>query len=326
MIVVLSCATLPMAGQEPALRASQATPFLGTWVVAMTNPAGATETVRLWDQNGALGASLQLGKFPASNVTGMMKDGDMLVLTLTRRENGKPIRVVASLLLDGDTMNLAQMLEFSQTIKRGSGKKEPDAPVGGGSAQFPAPAQDLKATGKNEETAVLAGGCFWGVEAVFERLAGVKDVVSGFAGGSRNAANYEIVSTGTTGHAESVKITYDPAKITYGRLLEIFFAVAHDPTQLNRQGPDEGTQYRSAIFYADADQKAVAEAYIKQLNDAKIFRQRIVTQVSKLDGFYPAETYHQNFIQKNPNYPYVVYNDLPKLAHLEKAFPELLKR
>jgi peptide-methionine (S)-S-oxide reductase len=328
IITALSCAPLTAADQEPALRASQATPFLGTWVVAMTNPSGATETVKLWDQNGALGASMQLGTFPASNVTGMMKDGDMLVLTLTRRENGKPIRVVASLLLDGDTMNMAQMLEFSQTIKRGSGKKQADAQAGGGaggSSRFPAPVQDVKPSG-TEETAVLAGGCFWGVEAVFERLAGVKDVVSGFSGGSRNAANYEIVSTGTTGHAESVKITYDPTKISYGKLLEIFFAVAHDPTTLNRQGPDEGPQYRSAIFYADPQQKAVAEAYIQQLNDAKVFKHRIVTQVTKLDGFYPAENYHQNFIQKNPNYPYVVYNDLPKLQHLQQEFPELLKR
>ena len=132
-------------------------------------------------------------------------------------------------------------------------------------------------------------------------------------------------SSGTTGHAESVKITYDPAVITYGQLLKIFFAIAHDPTQLNRQGPDEGTQYRSAIFYGSADEKAVAEAYIRQLNEAKIFKRAIVTQVVPLDGFYPAEAYHQNFIVKNPSYPYVVYNDLPKLENLKKEFPELLK-
>ncbi len=189
---------------------------------------------------------------------------------------------------------------------------------------FPAPTQDVKANG--EQTAVLAGGCFWGVEAVFERLNGVKDVVSGFAGGTRNSANYDIVSTGTTGHAEAVKITYDPTKITYGKLLQVFFAVAHDPTQLNRQGPDEGPQYRSSIFYGTPDEKTVAEAYIAQLNDAKTFKRRIATTVVKLEGFYPAEANHQNFVQRNPNYPYVVYNDLPKLDHLRKEFPELLTR
>ena len=172
---------------------------------------------------------------------------------------------------------------------------------------------------------MLAGGCFWGVEAVFERLKGVSDVISGFAGGAKSTAHYEVVSSGTTGHAESVKITYDPAVISYGQLLKVFFAIAHDPTQLNRQGPDEGPQYRSAIFYGSADEKSVAEAYIRQLNEAKVFRHAIVTQVVSLDGFYPAEAYHQNFIVKNPSYPYVVYNDLPKLDHLKKEFPELLK-
>lgn len=191
-------------------------------------------------------------------------------------------------------------------------------------SNVPAPTQDLKATG--EQTAVLAGGCFWGVEAVFERLNGVKDVVSGFAGGTKQSANYDIVSTGTTGHAEAVKITYDPAKISYGTLLQIFFAVAHDPTTLNRQGPDEGPQYRSSIFYGSPDEKNVAEAYIAQLNDAQIFKRRIVTTVVKLEGFYPAGANHQNFVQRNPTYPYVVYNDLPKLDHLKKDFPDLLAR
>jgi peptide-methionine (S)-S-oxide reductase len=191
-------------------------------------------------------------------------------------------------------------------------------------SDFPAPAQDVKAQG--EQTAVLAAGCFWGVEAVFERLIGVKDVVSGFAGGSRGSANYDIVSTGTTGHAEAVKITYDPTKVSYGQLLRVFFAVAHDPTQLNRQGPDEGPQYRSSIFYGSPDEKTVAEAYIKQLNEAKMFPRRIATMVVRLEGFYAAEAYHQNFVQRNPSYPYVVYNDLPKLEHLKKDFPELLQR
>jgi peptide-methionine (S)-S-oxide reductase len=193
-------------------------------------------------------------------------------------------------------------------------------------SQFPPPVQDVKATDQREQTAVLAAGCFWGVEAVFERLDGVKDVVSGYAGGSKGSAHYDIVSTGTTGHAEAVKITYDPTKISYGRLLQVFFAVAHDPTQLNRQGPDEGPQYRSSIFFSSADQKAIAEAYIKQLNDAKIFPRRIATSLATLDGFYNAEAYHQNFVQRNPNNPYVVVHDLPKLDHLQKAFPELLKR
>ena len=191
-------------------------------------------------------------------------------------------------------------------------------------SSFPSPVLDPQA--KGEQTAVLAGGCFWGVEAVFEALAGVKDVVSGYAGGSKTSANYHVVSSGTTGHAESVRITYDPAKISYGQLLRVFFAVAHDPTQLNRQGPDEGPQYRSAIFFNGPEQKTVAEAYIKQLNDAKIFPRRIVTTVVTLDGFYPAEPEHQDFIRRNPWNPYVLANDRPKLELLEKDFPELLKR
>jgi peptide-methionine (S)-S-oxide reductase len=190
--------------------------------------------------------------------------------------------------------------------------------------QLPNPAIGPKATG--EQTAVLAGGCFWGVEAVFEALVGVKDVVSGYAGGSRASANYHVVSSGTTGHAESVRITYDPTKISYGQLLKVFFAVAHDPTQLNRQGPDEGPQYRSAIFVNSPDQKAVAEAYIKQLSEAKTFTRRIVTTVVSLDGFYPAEPEHQDFIRRNPRNPYVLANDRPKLEQLDKEFPELLKR
>ena len=173
---------------------------------------------------------------------------------------------------------------------------------------------------------MLAGGCFWGVEAVFEELKGVSDVVSGFAGGSRFTAHYEVVSTGTTSHAESVRITYDPAVITYGQLLKVFFAVAHDPTELNRQGPDEGTQYRSSIFYGSPDQKSVAESYIKQLTDAHVFKRPIVTAVAPLDGFYAAEEYHQNFLVRHPDYPYIVVNDMPKLRALRAEFPELLKQ
>jgi peptide-methionine (S)-S-oxide reductase len=193
-------------------------------------------------------------------------------------------------------------------------------------SRFPDPAVDPKPAAAGVQTAVVAGGCFWGVEAVFERLEGVSNVVSGFAGGNAATAHYEVVSTGTTGHAESVQITYDPATISYGTLLKVFFAVAHDPTELNRQGPDEGTQYRSSIFYSTPEQKTVADAYIQQLTAAKIFANPIVTKVVPLQGFYAAEAYHQHFLDRNPTYPYIVYNDLPKLEHLKKEFPELLKR
>lgn len=193
-------------------------------------------------------------------------------------------------------------------------------------SRLPDPAVDPKPATPGLQTAVLAGGCFWGVEAVFERLTGVSNVVSGFAGGNKATAHYEIVSSGTTGHAESVQITYDPAQISYGTLLKVFFAVAHDPTELNRQGPDEGTQYRSSIFYATPEQKTVAEDYIRQLDAARLFRRRIVTTVVPLQGFYPAEAYHQHFLDRNPTYPYIVYNDLPKLDQLKKDFPELLKK
>jgi peptide-methionine (S)-S-oxide reductase len=193
-------------------------------------------------------------------------------------------------------------------------------------AEFPAPAVDIPApAAKQKASLVLAGGCFWGVEGVFDRLKGVSDVVSGYAGGSKITAHYEIVGSGMTGHAESVKITYDPAQISYGQLLEVYFAVAHDPTQLNRQGPDEGTQYRSAIFYSSDDQKRVAEAYIDQLNKAKIFSRPIVTQLTPLKGFYDAEGYHQHFLDHNPDNPYIVAHDMPKLKRLKEQFPDLLK-
>jgi len=194
-----------------------------------------------------------------------------------------------------------------------------------GASGFPDPVRDVKAPGAGTQTAVLAGGCFWGVEGVFERLDGVLDVVSGYAGGNKSTASYMMVSTGATGHAESVKITYDPNRITYGQLLKIFFAIAHDPTELNRQGPDEGTQYRSAIFYVSDEQRQVATAYIKQLSDAKVFRRPIVTTVVPLEAFYPAEAYHQNFLVRNPTYPYIVFNDLPKVKHLEQEFPAMVK-
>jgi len=190
-------------------------------------------------------------------------------------------------------------------------------------AEFPAPAVDVGAD-HALGTAILAGGCFWGVEAVFDHVRGVKQAVSGYAGGARSKARYDLVETGRTGHAESVKVIFDPARISYGKLLEIFFSVAHDPTQLNRQGPDEGTQYRSAIFYLSDEQKQVAEAYIRQLGEARVFKRRIVTQVVPLpDGFFAAEDYHQHFLARNPTNPYIVFNDLPKLAHLKRQFPSL---
>lgn len=175
------------------------------------------------------------------------------------------------------------------------------------------------------QTAVLAGGCFWGVDAVFKHVKGVTSVVSGYSGGSRSTADYETVSTGTTGHAESVQITFDPAQISYAGLLRIYFSVATDPTQLNRQGPDTGTQYRGVIFYANQEQKNIAQAYVDQLDRAKVFRGTIVTQIVPLQAFYPAEGYHQNYLALHPMQPYIVYNDLPKLHALKKEFPDLYK-
>jgi peptide-methionine (S)-S-oxide reductase len=191
---------------------------------------------------------------------------------------------------------------------------------------LPDPVVSVAAKTTGQQTAVLAGGCFWGLEAVFEHLNGVSEVVSGYAGGNASTAQYERVGTGATGHAEAVKITYDPTKITYAQLLKVYFAVAHDPTELNRQGPDEGSQYRSAIFFANPDQQKVAQAYINQLTKAHTFKAPIVTQLSALNGFYVAEASHQNFITRNPSYPYVVVNDLPKLNQLRKQFPELYKQ
>lgn len=190
-------------------------------------------------------------------------------------------------------------------------------------AEFPAPVNDPPASA-HSATAVLAGGCFWGVEAVFEHLKGVSDVVSGYAGGEKSTAHYEIVATGSTGHAESVRITYDPTVISYGKLLQIFFSVAHDPTELDRQGPDEGPQYRSAVFYMSDEQKFVAATYIRRLDQAKIFKHPIVTQLTPLTMFYLAEAHHQDFIAHNPHNMYVVFNDLPKLAQLKKKYPELV--
>jgi peptide-methionine (S)-S-oxide reductase len=188
---------------------------------------------------------------------------------------------------------------------------------------LPAPAMDVPAaSAKGSQTAVFAGGCFWGVEAVFRHVKGVSKAVSGYAGGGAKTADYELVSTGMTGHAESVEVTYDPAQVSYGELLRIFFSVAHDPTQLNRQGPDYGTQYRSAIFYVSDDQKRVAQAYIEQLGQAKAYASPIVTQVVALPAFYPAEAYHQDYLAHHMSQPYIVMHDLPKLAQLKEQFPE----
>jgi peptide-methionine (S)-S-oxide reductase len=193
------------------------------------------------------------------------------------------------------------------------------------SSDFPAPPPE-PSSAHGTRTAVLAGGCFWGMEGVFERLKGVIEVTSGYAGGEKNTAHYELVGTGTTGHAESVQITYDPAAISYGTLLRVYFSVAHDPTQFNFQGPDHGSQYRSAIFYASPEQQRTAEQYIKILTEAKVFGKSIVTQVVPLKAFYPAEDYHQHFMDRNPDYPYIVFWDKPKVIHLEKEYPELLAR
>ncbi len=193
--------------------------------------------------------------------------------------------------------------------------------------KIPDPALDSPlAPAKGEQTAVLAGGCFWGIEAVYEHVKGVIDVKSGYSGGAASAAQYGKVSTGQTGHAEAVSITYDPSQVSYGQLLKVFFAVAHDPTELNRQGPDRGTQYRSAIFYANDEQKRIAAAYIDQLNKAKVFPGAIVTQVGALDVFHAAESYHQDYLANHPDEPYIVINDLPKVENLRKNLPALYQK
>jgi len=196
-----------------------------------------------------------------------------------------------------------------------------EAPV-----SIPPPAVDNPKEPGATQTAVLAAGCFWGVQGVFEHVRGVRKVVSGYAGGERGTAQYETVSTGSTGHAESVRITFDPGEISYGQLLQIAFSVVHDPTQLNRQGPDAGSQYRSAIFVADADQRRIAESYIAQLNQAHAFPRPIATRIEPLKGFYPAESYHQDYLVHHPNALYIEYNDLPKVENLERMFPALYNK
>jgi peptide-methionine (S)-S-oxide reductase len=194
----------------------------------------------------------------------------------------------------------------------------------GASGAVPAPVVDeAKAAAPAKETAVVAGGCFWGIQAVFQHVKGVVSATSGYSGGKLKNPDYETVSSGATGHAESVQIVYDPAQVTYGELLRVFFSVAHDPTELNRQGPDEGTQYRSVIFYGNEEQKKIAEAYIAQLEAAKVYRHKIVTQVVALQAFYPAEKYHQNYAEIHPNDTYIMFNDAPKVANLRREFPEI---
>ncbi len=189
--------------------------------------------------------------------------------------------------------------------------------------EIPVAIQDIHTTSGPLQTAVLAGGCFWGVQGVFEHVKGVKQVLAGYAGGDRATADYETVSSGSSGHAESVRITYDPAVVSYGQLLQVAFSVVHDPTQLNHQGPDMGTQYRSAIFYADENQRAIAAAYIAQLDKAHVYPRPIVTRLEPLKGFYPAEAYHQDFLFRHPSHPYIAYNDIPKVENFKRVFPGL---
>jgi peptide-methionine (S)-S-oxide reductase len=192
---------------------------------------------------------------------------------------------------------------------------------------IPPPAVDTPlATRATSETVVLAGGCFWGVQGVFQHLKGVTRAVSGYSGGSKDTAHYALVSAGRTGHAESVEVTFNPREISLGRILQIYFSVAHDPTQLNRQGPDTGPQYRSAIFAPDAYQQRIAEAYIAQLDKAQVYPSAIVTEVNRLDAFYPAEAYHQDYATLHPGSPYVAYNDLPKIGNLKRVFPALYRK
>ena len=193
-----------------------------------------------------------------------------------------------------------------------------------GATEIPPPAMDSQ-TRAESEVAVLAGGCFWGVQGVFQHVKGVKNAVSGYAGGEERTAHYEMVNTGRTGHAEAVEVTFDPRQVSYGKLLHVFFSVVHDPTELNRQGPDVGHEYRSAIFPRSAEQAKVAAAYIAQLDEAGLFRSKIVTMLEPDRAFYPAERYHQNFLTLNPTYPYIVMNDLPKVADLKRMFPNVYR-
>ncbi len=206
----------------------------------------------------------------------------------------------------------------------GSGLRVPLSAAEGAHVIAP-PAIDESAAQATSEVAILAGGCFWGVQGVFQHVEGVTSAVSGYAGGAKDTAHYELVGSGSTGHAEAVRITFDPRKISYGRLLQIYFSVAHNPTELNRQGPDVGTQYRSAVFPTSVEQARVANAYIAQLNQAHAFKAAIVTRIEPDKSFYPAEAYHQDFLTRNPRHPYIVFNDLPKITDLKRVFPDLYR-
>ena len=223
----------------------------------------------------------------------------------------------------GRNIALAIIILFlGYNVFRALGARPPAAP----STPIPEPAIDAPlASANSTETAVFAGGCFWGVQAVFEHIKGVTEATSGYSGGYLKSPTYETVSLGVTGHAESVQVIFDPSKVTYGQLLMAYFSVAHDPTQWNRQGPDTGSQYRSEIFYTSDRQKRIAESYIAQLTAAQIYRRPIVTKLEKLEAFYPAEAYHQDYLKNNPNNSYIVINDLPKLANLQKTFPTLCR-
>ena len=212
---------------------------------------------------------------------------------------------------------------FGWTAIRALGARSGETPS---ASLFPKPTTDAPlANSSKSASAVFAGGCFWGVQAVFEHVKGVKSATSGYSGGHVKSPSYEVVSMGVTGHAESVQVTYDPSQITFGQLLMVYFSVAHDPTQLNRQGPDTGSQYRSAIFYSNEEQKRIADEYIAQLNSAAVYSRPIVTKVAPFEAFYPAEDYHQDFLKKNPGNPYIVINDLPKLKRLQREFPALYR-
>ncbi len=229
----------------------------------------------------------------------------MKTLAAWMRDARIPLLIAGALVVAG----------LAATGVAGSARAEGEAFV------IPPPAMD-EAAKSGSETAVLAGGCFWGVQGVFQHVKGVSNAVSGYSGGDAATAQYQTVGSGRTGHAESVAVTFDPKVISYGEILQIYFSVVHDPTQLNRQGPDTGTQYRSAIFVKDTAQRKVAEAYVAQLGKTGVYPGKIVTEIAPLKGFYPAEAYHQDFLTLNPTYPYIVYNDLPKIENLQKLFPD----
>jgi peptide-methionine (S)-S-oxide reductase len=246
-------------------------------------------------------ASMAIG--PCGDVTGFTKEAEM-----DRRARGVLFTTI------GVLMFVLAILAF-----RGGTASAESAHT------LPAPAVDLPAVSEGRSVVVLAGGCFWGVQGVYQHVKGVLSAVSGYTGGQKNTAVYETVGTGLTGHAESVQITYDPKQITFGKLLQLYFSVVHDPTELNRQGPDEGTQYRSTIFAGTQEQANVARAYIVQLNGAHVFKKPIVTTIETGKTFYPAEAYHQDFLTLNPQYPYIVVNDLPKIADLKRLFPDVYR-